>query len=176
LYRRAKMSFELASSALFEASSRRDETDGCSLNNDDAVAQVRILVVDDHEPFRRFVCSTLDEQTNLRVIGEAQDGLEAVHQARKLQPDLIVLDIGLPGLNGIEAARQIGELVPKARIIFLTQESSADVVREAFSLGAWGYVIKVQAGEELLIAVESVIQSKQFRSAGLDGHGDLNTE
>ena len=131
-------------------------------------------MVDDHEPFRRFVSSTLSEQTNLKVIGEGQDGLEAVHQAEALQPDLILLDIGLPGLNGIEAARRIGELVPNARIIFLTQESSADLVREAFSRGAWGYVIKVQAGQELLIAVESVMQSKQFRSSGLDWHGDLN--
>lgn len=138
-------------------------------------AQVRILVVDDHEPFRRFVSSTLSEQTNLKVIGEGQDGLEAVHQAEALQPDLILLDVGMPGLNGIEAARRIGELVPNARIIFLTQESSADVVREAFSLGAWGYVIKVQAGQELLIAVESVMQNKQFRSSVLDGHGALNT-
>jgi DNA-binding NarL/FixJ family response regulator len=145
------------------------------LKTNGAGAQVRILVVDDHEPFRRFVSSTLSEQTNLKVIGEVQDGLEAVHQAEALQPDLILLDIGLPGLNGIEAARRIGELVPNARIIFLTQESSADVVREAFSLGAWGYVIKLQAGEELLIAVESVMQNKQFRSSVLDGHGALNT-
>ena len=140
-----------------------------------AGAEVRILVVDDHEPFRRFVSSTLSEQTNLNVIGEGQDGLEAVHQAEALQPDLILLDIGMPGLNGIEAARRIGELAPNARIIFLTQESSPDVVREAFSLGAWGYVVKVQAGDELLIAVESVLQGKQFRSSGLDGHGELNT-
>ena len=146
----------------------------CSLKTGGAGKQVRILVVDDHEPFRRFVSSTLSEQTNLKVIGEGRDGLEAVHQAEALQPDLIFLDIGLPGLNGIEAARRIGKLAPKARIIFLTQESSADVVREAFSLGAWGYVTKVHAGQELLIAVESVMQSKQFRSSGLDGHGNLN--
>jgi len=147
----------------------------CSLKTDDASAQVRILVVDDHEPFRRFVSSTLDGQTNLNVISECQDGLQAVHQAEKLQPDLILLDIGLPRLNGIEAARRISELAPNARIIFLTQESSPDVVREAFSLGAWGFVVKVQAGDELLIAVESVLQGKQFRSSGLNGHGDLNT-
>jgi len=145
------------------------------LKTNGAGAQVRILVVDDHEPFRRFVSSTLSEQTNLKVVGEGQDGLEAVHQAEALQPDLILLDIGLPGLNGIEAARRIGKLAPNARIIFLTQESSADVVREAFSLGAWGYVIKIQAGQELLIAVESVMQNKQFRSSVLDGHGALNT-
>ena len=109
-----------------------------------------------------------------RTLGLEPRILQAVQQAEILQPDLILLDIGLPGLNGIEAARRIGELAPNARIIFLTQESSADVVREAFSLGAWGYVTKVQAGQELLIAVESVMQSKQFRSSGLDGHGDLN--
>jgi len=145
------------------------------LKTDGAGTQVRILVVDDHEPFRRFVSSTLHGQTNLSVIDEGQDGLQAVHKAQTLQPDLILLDIGMPGLNGIEAARRIGELAPNARIIFLTQESSPDVVREAFSLGARGYVVKVQAGEELLIAGDSVMQGKQFSSSGLDGHGDLNT-
>ena len=148
---------------------------GFSLKIDAAGAQVRILVVDDHEPFRQFVASTLGEQPNLQVIGQVQDGLEAVHQAEALQPDLILLDIGLPGLNGIAAARRIRGLAPNARIVFLTQESSADVVREAFSLGAWGYVVKVQAGQELLIAVESVMQGKQFISSGLDGHANPST-
>jgi DNA-binding NarL/FixJ family response regulator len=142
------------------------------LKKDDASVQVRILVVDDHEPFRRFICSTLQKQTNLQVIAEVQDGPEAVRQAETLQPDLILLDIGLPRLNGIEAARRIGELAPNARIIFLTQESSADVVTEAFHLGAWGYVVKIHAGQELLIAVESVMQGKRFVSSGLDGHSD----
>jgi len=87
-----------------------------------------------------------------------------------MQPDLILLDIGLPGLNGIGAARRMGELAPNARIIFLTQESSTDMVREALSLGAWGYLIKVQAGKELLVAVEMVMQGKRFVSGGLDGH------
>jgi DNA-binding NarL/FixJ family response regulator len=143
-----------------------------SLKTNGAGAPVRILVVDDHKPFRRFVSSTLHEQTNLEVIGEAQDGLDAVHQAEALQPDLILLDIGLPRLNGIEAARRIGDLAPNARIIFLTLDSSADVVQGALSLGAWGYVVKTQAGQELLMAVESVRQGKQFVSSGLDGHGD----
>lgn len=102
--------------------------------------QVRILVVDDHEPFRESVALTLQEQPNLQVIGQARDGREAVRLAESLQPNLILLDIGLPGLNGIDAARRIRKLSPNTRIIFLTQESSGDVVREAFSLGAWGYV------------------------------------
>ena len=133
-------------------------------------ADVRILLVDDHEPFRRFVASALHDRPNLHVIGEAGDGFEAVRQAEALQPDLILLDIGLPGLNGIGAARRMGELAPNARIIFLTQESSTDMVREALSLGAWGYLIKVQAGKELLVAVEMVMQGKRFVSSGLDGH------
>ena len=133
-------------------------------------ADVRILLVDDNEPFRRFVASALRDQPNLHVIGEVGDGFEAVRQAEALQPDLILLDIGLPGLNGIGAARRMGELAPNARIIFLTQESSTDMVREALSLGAWGYLIKVQAGKELLVAVEMVMQGKRFVSSGLDGH------
>ena len=100
-------------------------------------ADVRILLVDDNEPFRRFVASALRDQPNLHVIGEVGDGFEAVRQAEALQPDLILLDIGLPVLNGIGAARRMGELAPNARIIFLTQESSTDIVREALSLGAW---------------------------------------
>jgi len=133
-------------------------------------ADVRILLVDDNEPFRRFVASALHARPNLHVIAEVGDGFEAVRQAEALQPDLILLDIGLPGLNGLDAARRIGELAPNARIIFLTQESSTDIVREALSLGAWGYLIKVQAGKELLVAVEMVMQGKRFVSSGLDGH------
>ncbi|MGA9964975.1 MAG: response regulator transcription factor, partial [Terriglobales bacterium] len=118
------------------------------------MAVVRILVVDDLEPWRRFVSSTLQGQSDLEVISGVSDGLEAVQKAEELQPDLIVLDIGLPKLNGIEAARQIRKLVPKSKILFLSQESSDDVVHEALSLGARGYVVKIQAGSELLSAVE----------------------
>ena len=132
-----------------------------------SMALVRILVVDDLEPWRRFVSSTLRGQPDLEVISGVSDGLEAVQKAEELQPDLIVLDIGLPKLNGIEAARRIRKLVPKSKILFLSQESSDDVVHEAFSLGARGYVVKIQAGSELLSAVEAVLQGKQFVSKGL---------
>jgi DNA-binding NarL/FixJ family response regulator len=107
---------------------------------------VRALVVDDYEPFRRFICSTLRKRPELRIVGEVSDGLEAVQRAEELQPDLIVLDIGLPSLNGIEAARRIRKLSPKSKILFVSQESSADVVQEALSLGALGYVVKAHAG------------------------------
>jgi DNA-binding NarL/FixJ family response regulator len=129
-----------------------------------ATSSIRVLVVDDFEPFRRFVCSTLEQRQDLQVIGEISDGFDAVHKAEELKPDLILLDIGLPTLNGIEAARQIRRLAPESKLIFLTQEFSLEVVQEALSLGAWGYVMKTRAASDLLHAVESVILGKRFVS------------
>jgi DNA-binding NarL/FixJ family response regulator len=103
----------------------------------------------------------------LLVICEASDGVEAVQKAEELQPDLIVLDIGLPKLNGIEAARRIRQLVPQSKILFVSQESSSEVVKEAFNLGAMGYVIKSKAESDLLSAVNHIIMGKQFVSEGL---------
>jgi len=131
---------------------------------------IRVLVVEDYEPWRRFVSTTLQTQPELQVIGEAVDGLEAVQQAEELQPDLILLDIGLPTLNGIEAARRIRKLSPESKILFISQESSADVVQEALALGALGYVVKAHAGSELLVAVNAVLQGRQFIGSGLSGH------
>jgi DNA-binding NarL/FixJ family response regulator len=133
------------------------------------MSSVRVLVVDDYEPFRRFVCSTLGKRVEFQVVGEASDGLEAVQKAEELRPDLIVLDIGLPTLNGIEAARRISKLSPAPKILVLTQESSAAVVQEVFSLGALGYVVKAHAGSELLAAVEAVCQGRKFVSRGIPG-------
>jgi len=130
----------------------------------------RVLVVEDYEPFRRFVCSTLGTRPELQIVGEASDGLEAVQKAEELQPDLIVLDIGLPTLNGIEAARRIRRLSPESKILFISQESSADVVQEALALGALGYVVKTHAGSELLAAAVAVLEGKRFISASLAGH------
>lgn len=131
------------------------------------MSSIRVLVVDDFEAWRRFVCSTLGKKPELQVVGEASDGSEAVRKAAELQPDLIVLDLGLPTLNGIDAARQIRKLSPESKIVFLSQECSPEVVQEALSVGALGYVVKVNAGNELLAAVEAVLQNRQFLGGGL---------
>src|SRR6476660_9067857 len=130
----------------------------------------RVLVVEDHELFRRFICPTLGQGSELQIIGEASDGLQAVRRAEELRPDLIVLDIGLPSLNGIEAARQIRRLSPKSKILFVSQESSVDVVREALGTAASGYIVKSDAGRELLEAVSAVLRGEQFVGRRFAGH------
>src|SRR6201984_2604385 len=130
-------------------------------------SSVRVLVVEDSEPFRRFICSMLGKRPELQIIGEVSDGLEAVQRGEELQPDLILLDIGLPSLNGIDAARRIRKVAPHSKILFVSQESSTDVAQEALGLGALGYVVKAYAGRELLVAVEAVGQGREVVSGGL---------
>jgi DNA-binding NarL/FixJ family response regulator len=125
----------------------------------------RVLVVEDFEPFRQFICSKLRENPGLRLVCEVSDGLEAVRKAEELQPDLLLLDFGLPTMNGIEAARQIRKLAPNSKIVFVSQESSAEVVREAFHLGALGYVAKTDAGSDLLTAVSAALRGETFASS-----------
>jgi DNA-binding NarL/FixJ family response regulator len=118
----------------------------------------------------------VQKNSSWQLVGEAADGLEAVQKAEELQPDLILLDIGLPTLNGIAAARRIRELSPKSKILFLSQESSVDAVQEALSVGGQGYVVKAHAGSELLPAIEAVLQGRQFVSAGLAVHTFIDAE
>jgi DNA-binding NarL/FixJ family response regulator len=139
--------------------------------NGRSASLVRVLVVEDNEPFRRFVCSSLGKRPGLQIVCEVSDGLEAVQKAEELQPDLIVLDIGLPSLNGIEAAGRIRKLSPQSKILFVSLESSIDIVQQALSLGALGYVIKLHAASELLAAVEAVLRGEQFVSSTL-AHGN----
>lgn len=126
---------------------------------------IRVLVVDDFVPFRQFISSTLRTRHELQIIGEVSDGLEAVRKAEELKPDLILLDIGLPTLDGIEAARRIRRMAPECKIIFVSQESSAEVVEDGLRLGALGYVIKAKAARDLLPAIEAAVLGKQFVSA-----------
>jgi DNA-binding NarL/FixJ family response regulator len=125
---------------------------------------VRILLVEDFEPFRTLIRILLEGKSGLQIIAEVADGQEAVHKAAELKPGLILLDIGLPSLNGVDAARRIRELSPDSKILFVTQESSPEVVQEALSLGASGYVVKTRVASDLLLAVEVVLQGGSFVS------------
>lgn len=134
---------------------------------------IRVLVVDDYEPWRRSLSTTLAKERGLEIVGEASNGLQAVQEAKRLQPDLILLDISLPNLNGIEAARRIRKVSPKSKILFVSQNCSADIVEEALSTGAGGYVVKSHAGRELLPAVEAVLHGKLFLSIGVTGRSSI---
>ena len=135
---------------------------------------IRVLVVEDSEPFRKFICSTLGKRPDLRIVGMVSDGLEAVQKAEELQPDLILLDMGLPTLNGFEVARRIRTLSPKSEILFVSQELSAAVVHAALAEGAKGYVAKTDARSELLTAVDAVLRGRQYLSRALSAHNSLD--
>ena len=126
---------------------------------------VRVLVVDDFEPWQRFASTTLRNQPEIEIVGNISDGLEAVQQAQQLQPDLILLDIGLPTLNGIEAARRIREVSPTSKILFVSENRSWDIAKEALRSGGNGYVVKSNAASELLPAVAAVLQGTPFVSS-----------
>jgi len=130
-----------------------------------------ILIVEDYEPWRRFVRMTLLGREKLEVIEEIFDGLDAVRKAQELQPDLILLDIALPSLNGIEVTRRIREVSPKSKILFVSEIRDRDIAEEALRTGAGGYVVKSDAARDLVPAVEAVLQGKQFVSSlpGLAG-------
>lgn len=128
---------------------------------------IRVLVVEDFEPFRAFTTSALAQHPDLRIIGEYSDGLEAVSRAAVLQPDLILLDVGLPSLNGIAAAQRIREHSSQSKILFVSGDYSPDIVERALSTGAAGYVVKSDAGRELLLAVAAVLQGRRYLSSSL---------
>lgn len=137
---------------------------------------LKILVVEDFEPFRRFIHWVLQRRPEFQIVGEASDGSDAIWQVETLQPDLVLLDILLPKLNGLEVARQVRKLVPNAKILFLSQASSFHIVQECFRLGGLGYVQKMSAESDLLPAIDAVLRGIRFVSRGLeflDGADDL---
>jgi len=130
--------------------------------------------VDDFEGWRHQVRLLFQARPQWQIIAEVSDGSEAVQKAADLKPDLIVLDIGLPKLNGIEAARQIRQFSPNSRIVFLSQNNDLDIVRVGLSTGALGYVHKTDAQSELLPAVDAVLRGKQFVSSSIKGFPDTS--
>jgi len=129
----------------------------------------RILVADDFASWPRFISSIIAKHIDWHIVGEAGDGFETVQKAEELKPDLILLDIGLPKLNGIEVARRLRELVPNSTILFSSALHDPDIVREALRTGASGYVVKSDVGSELTKAIEATLRGEQFVSSSARG-------
>ena len=127
----------------------------------------RVLVVDDYAPWRRSLCSILQRHPSLQVVGEAQHGFEAVQKATELNPHLVLLDIHLPDLDGIEVSNRIGQAVPGTKIVFVSQVKNLDIVRTAMSDGVMGFVWKIDSAAELLSAIEAVFRGEKFYSRGV---------
>jgi CheY-like chemotaxis protein len=132
----------------------------------------RTLLVEDFEPFRRLVRTALERRAGIRIVGEAVDGTDAIQKAQELQPDLILLDIGLPKLNGMAAALRIRTLIPNAKLLFISLESSDATVREAFRAGANGYIHKMRAQVDMIPAIEAVLAGKRFVSCDVEYEDD----
>ena len=130
---------------------------------------IRVLIVEDAQPWREFVFSTVQEITGLDVVEVFSDGPEAIEKLIGLRPDLVLLDIGLPTMNGIEVARRIREVSPASKIIFVSENRSSDIVEGALSTGAEGYVVKSDAAGELLPAIKAVLKGKRFISGSVAG-------
>jgi DNA-binding NarL/FixJ family response regulator len=123
---------------------------------------LRVLLVDDFEPWRSFLRSIVEALPLITIVGEASDGLAAVQAAKDLKPDLVLLDIGLPQLNGLEVAREVLKVSPNCMIFFVTQESAEELLQEAFRLGAQAYIVKENVGVELLPALEAVLRNDSY--------------
>lgn len=123
---------------------------------------LKLLLADDHEIVRQGLRSMLEAQRDCVVVGEAADGRQAVAMTKELNPDIVILDIGMPSLNGLEATRQILKIRPQTKILILTMHESDSVIREVLDAGARGYILKTDAGRDLVSAVESLRRNKTF--------------
>ena len=130
---------------------------------------LRVLVADDYAPWCRLVCSALQKQPQLQLAGEASDGVEAVQKAQELKADIILLDVSLPKLNGFKVAHRILEHLPQSKIILVSADRSFDIAAEALRTGAYGYLVKSDAGRELVRALEAVLEGNQYVSSGVVG-------
>src|SRR5881296_4219249 len=126
------------------------------------MATFRIFIADDHEVVRKVVCALLQAQPDWEVCGEAADGREAVEKVQELKPDVVILDIGMPSLNGLEATRQILKGNPLQRVLILTVTDAEQLIEEVLKAGARGFVLKADAAKDLTMAVEALQQDRTF--------------
>lgn len=127
----------------------------------------RIFVVDDFVAWQHLVLRFLESETDLQIISTAIDGTEAVQKAEELQPDLILMDLSLPGMDGIEATRQIRIVSPGSKVLFLTHHSDPDLIQAAFDAGASGYVLKSDYNADLIPGIRAVLLGQKFISRTL---------
>jgi DNA-binding NarL/FixJ family response regulator len=130
---------------------------------------MRVLIVDDHEVVRRGVRSLLQTQASCDICGEAVDGQEAVEKATQLKPDVIVMDVSMPNLNGLEATRQIRRILPHTEVLILSQHETAEMVQQAINAGALGYVVKSSIARDLLTALQKVGRHQAFHAPAILG-------
>jgi len=130
---------------------------------------MRVLIVDDHEVVRRGIRSLLQSHPGCEICGEAVDGMDAVGKARGLAPDVIIMDISMPNLNGLEATRQIRKILPQTEVVILSQHESAEMVRQAFKAGARGYVVKASVTKNLLRALETANAHEPYFDPAISG-------
>jgi len=123
---------------------------------------IRILLADDHPVVRQGLKTLLEGHPGWQIVGEAADGLEALDKADRLQPDVVVLDVTMPRMNGLETCRRLRQKVPDLEILFVTQHDSPHMMREALDAGARGYVVKSNAARDLLEAVKAVSEHRTF--------------
>jgi DNA-binding NarL/FixJ family response regulator len=126
------------------------------------MAALKLLLADDHEIMRKGLRSLLESQRDCEVVGEAADGRQAVALAKELSPDIVILDISMPLLNGLEATRQILKIRPETKVLVLTIHEADPLIREVLDAGARGYILKTDASRDLLTAVESLRRNKTF--------------
>jgi two-component system response regulator NreC len=137
---------------------------GALPKGDASIPMIRVLVVDDVEEWRNFICDLLLEDERFEIVGKPSDGLQAIQLAVEAKPTVVLLDIQMPKLNGLETARRILAVQPQVRIIFVTGEGDHDIVVTAFEIGASGYVLKAHAGKSLIVAIDEALRGNKFTS------------
>ena len=126
------------------------------------MAPLRLLVADDHEIVRKGLRTVLESQPGWEVVGEAEDGRKTISMVKELKPDVVVLDISMPVLNGLEATKQITKMSPQTRVLVLTMHEADPLIREVLDAGARGYLLKTDAGRDLLTAIDAIRRNKTF--------------
>jgi DNA-binding NarL/FixJ family response regulator len=127
-------------------------------------SEIKIILVDDHKLLRDGLRNIIEQRTNMHIIGEASDGREAIKICAKLLPNVLVIDVAMPGLNGIEAARQIHKNHPEIKIIGLSMHSGKQFIQGMFKAGAFGYLLKDGDADELIVAITTVMENKKYLS------------